>query len=157
MHKRILAAIAAGAVTLAITAASQADARPIGGGWGAGRTGGGSAATARFIGSHRGHKHRLNRPGFVAATGIPSDRYLAESGGFLADSAGYLASNDADPDDWSHGYPGASYLVSFGYPRVVTVYHGAPHRVSSHIRRHMHGGRHAVAHVGRHVRRVAPR
>jgi hypothetical protein len=156
MRRQILAVLAASAAAFALAgAASQADARPSAGGWGAGRIGGGWAG-ARTRGSGYGHRNRLYGGAPVAAEiSAPSDGYLAGSGGFLADSAGFLASSDRYPDDWGfgygYGYPAYSFPVSYGYgpsatyvvraysrgyraarvrPRAVTVHRSPPHWVS---------------------------
>jgi hypothetical protein len=152
MRKHIVALLAAGAAALAIAATLPAEARPLGGGWSAARTGTGWSG-ARHKGRHHGYRHRFKGGPVVAAEpGFVGGRYLSDDAWFLSDIGGYLADEPAYPDLWSHGggyghmaHPApvshsfrssVSYAVpvhrSHARRRVVTVHRGLPGRAIHH-------------------------
>ena len=146
--RRQFLALLAGAAALAVMAESlPAEARPLGSGWSAGRTGVGWGG-ARHRGVHRGYRHGVKGWPVEAVPGFSGGRYLADDSWFLSDIGGYLA----DPPyphfggygyGYGYGYPvyprRAGYghrKVSYAVPvyrargsrRVVTVHRGAPNR-----------------------------
>ena len=143
MRKHILALLAAGAAALAVAETLPAEARPLGGGWGAGRAAAGWGG-ARHKGFH--HGHRFKHRSVAAEPGFGGGRYLSDDAWFLSDVGGYLADEPVYPDPWSYGYgyPAYSAPVSHGYRsvsyavpvhrspsarrRVVTVHRGLPGR-----------------------------
>jgi hypothetical protein len=146
MRRLMLALVSAGAAALAMIGDTlQVEARPLGGGWGAGRASFGRGAPR--IGAvhriHRIHRHGFRRGPLVrAAFGYRGARYLSEEAAFLSDNATYPTDSDAYPGFWSYGDPawpspaGPGYQprTSYAVPvhrsptarRIVTVYRGVP-------------------------------
>ena len=126
---------------------AQAQARPGGSGWGAGKSSWGGARLRAF---HHGRRTKFHRRGFVAAEiGSYGGRYLSDDAWFLSDIGGYLADDPAYPDfgSYSHGY-GYAYPV---YPRRV----GYGFRTSGSYAVPVHRAAHASRRVVR-VHRGAP-
>ena len=150
MRRPMLALLAAGAAALVLGESLPSEARPLGGGWGAGRAGI-SRGVARIRGAHSFHsrihrygdRHRFGRRPLVRATITYSGaRYLSDEAGFLWDAAVYATDSYAYPVFWSGGHPdrhgpvGTSYALRTSYAvpvhdrpharRVVTVHRGTP-------------------------------
>ena len=152
MYKHILALAVAGALFLGAVDTLQAEARPLGGGWGGGRADAGSGGP-RFKGSHQGHGRRFHPgPLVVGDIGSGGGRYLSDDSWDLSDIGGYLADDEPYPDPGSYGYdywpsayagpvrhsyrPAAVYAVPAYRSRYrwrsVRVYRGTQGRVISH-------------------------